>query len=298
MGDELTTGEKIKKLRTDKMMTQSELVGDQITRNMLSRIESDEANPSLSTLLYLAKRLNVPAGYLIADEDEDDVYSKAFVIRDIKRAYVSKNYRVCRQMCKDATFGDDELILIAAEATLAIAVEEFDKGCLYNALDYFDEAISYDGQSAYSTSHIKAAACMYMRYMRRFSPNLSSSVVDDDLIEHFCAMNNRFCRYIYALEGVESSHTTFARSYIEGGERDESTSLHLSAKIDMLNGNYRHAQTKLASVLYNQHETCRPLICAVMYDLEACCKAMGDFKGAYEYSCARVDLLQKMLSED
>ena len=97
MGDELTTGEKIKKLRTDKMMTQSELVGDQITRNMLSRIESDEANPSLSTLLYLAKRLNVPAGYLIADEDEDDVYSKAFVIRDIKRAYVSKNYRVCRK---------------------------------------------------------------------------------------------------------------------------------------------------------------------------------------------------------
>ena len=56
----MTTGEKIKKLRAEKMMTQSQLVGEHITRNMLSRIESDEANPSLGTLIYLAKRLNVP----------------------------------------------------------------------------------------------------------------------------------------------------------------------------------------------------------------------------------------------
>ena len=35
-------GEKIKKLRTSKLMTQSELAGDMITRNMLSQIENDE----------------------------------------------------------------------------------------------------------------------------------------------------------------------------------------------------------------------------------------------------------------
>ena len=67
----MTTGEKIKKLRNDKMMTQAQLVGDHITRNMLSRIESNEANPSLSTLIYIADRLGVPAGYLLADEKGD-----------------------------------------------------------------------------------------------------------------------------------------------------------------------------------------------------------------------------------
>ena len=43
-------GEKIKKLRTAKLMTQSDLVGNEITRNMLSRIENGAANPSLETI--------------------------------------------------------------------------------------------------------------------------------------------------------------------------------------------------------------------------------------------------------
>ena len=43
----MNVGEKIRKLRLEKMMTQSELSGDQVTRNMLSLIEKDKAVPSL-----------------------------------------------------------------------------------------------------------------------------------------------------------------------------------------------------------------------------------------------------------
>ena len=43
----MNIGKKIKKLRTSKLMTQSELAGSEITRNMLSRIENDAASPSL-----------------------------------------------------------------------------------------------------------------------------------------------------------------------------------------------------------------------------------------------------------
>ena len=64
-------GAKIKKLRTSKMMTQSELAGHQITRNMLSQIENGLALPSLSTILYIAERLNVPAGFLLAEGDDE-----------------------------------------------------------------------------------------------------------------------------------------------------------------------------------------------------------------------------------
>jgi transcriptional regulator with XRE-family HTH domain len=53
-------GSKIKKLRTAKLMTQAELAGPQITRNMLSQIENGSALPSLSTIVYIAERLNVP----------------------------------------------------------------------------------------------------------------------------------------------------------------------------------------------------------------------------------------------
>ena len=49
-------GKKIKELRLQKFMTQSELAGNEITRNMLSRIENGAAQPSLDTLKYLASR--------------------------------------------------------------------------------------------------------------------------------------------------------------------------------------------------------------------------------------------------
>ena len=56
----LEIGEKIKTLRQSKRMTQAELSGDQITRNMLSLIENGSALPSLPTIIYIAERLNVP----------------------------------------------------------------------------------------------------------------------------------------------------------------------------------------------------------------------------------------------
>ena len=47
-------GKKIKELRSAKLMTQTELAGHEITRNMLSRIENGAALPSIGTVIYLA----------------------------------------------------------------------------------------------------------------------------------------------------------------------------------------------------------------------------------------------------
>lgn len=44
-------GKKIREIRTEKLMTQSQLAGDEITRNMLSRIENGAALPSLGTVM-------------------------------------------------------------------------------------------------------------------------------------------------------------------------------------------------------------------------------------------------------
>lgn len=294
----MTTGEKIKKLRAEKMMTQSQLVGDQITRNMLSRIESDEANPSLGTLIYLAKRLNVPPGYLLANEKEDELYKKSFALDGIKLAYKAGSYKICRQLCMDYDGFDDEIVMIAAHASFYLAVEEFNKGNLKRAVMYFDEAISYETHTTYYTEHIKAESCMYLRYMARFSQNLSSSVIDENSVEYFCAMSNDFCRYIYAIECVENSHTTFANSLVSKGEREDPTVLHLGAKLDMIHGNYRLAIIKLQQALNNNRAISRPVLYSVFSDLEECAKATNDFRAAYEYSTTKMDLLQKMLSDE
>ena len=61
-------GRRLKEARLARRMTQSEVVGDFITRNMLSQIESGSAMPSVKTLEYLSKRLEIPFQLLREDE--------------------------------------------------------------------------------------------------------------------------------------------------------------------------------------------------------------------------------------
>lgn len=64
-------GEKLRQSRVSKGITQKSLAGDMITRNMLSLIEHGSASPSLSTLMYLSEKLEIPAGFFFAQSDED-----------------------------------------------------------------------------------------------------------------------------------------------------------------------------------------------------------------------------------
>lgn len=68
----MTLGQKIREARQSKGMTQKELVGDYITRNMLSKIENDSAVPSVRTLEYLAGALGFPTGYFLSDAPVSD----------------------------------------------------------------------------------------------------------------------------------------------------------------------------------------------------------------------------------
>ena len=61
-------GEKIKKLRIERQMTQTEVCGDYITRNMLSKIENGSATPSVQTMEHIAKQLGVGVSELFEDE--------------------------------------------------------------------------------------------------------------------------------------------------------------------------------------------------------------------------------------
>ena len=94
----MTIGEKIKKLRTDKLMSQSELAGSEITRNMLSQIEHGSALPSLSTVRYIAARLNVSPGFLLAEDEDEMLYLKQAEINNIKKAFTAKNFYLCREL--------------------------------------------------------------------------------------------------------------------------------------------------------------------------------------------------------
>ena len=77
-------------------MTQADLAGSEITRNMLSQIENDVAQPSMNTIRYIAARLNVSPGFLLAEGNDEQIYLKYHEITDIKKAFMNEDYRICR----------------------------------------------------------------------------------------------------------------------------------------------------------------------------------------------------------
>ena len=58
-------GEKLRQARLEAGLSQRELCGDAITRNMLSQIENGAVSPSIATLRILAQRLDRPMGYFL-----------------------------------------------------------------------------------------------------------------------------------------------------------------------------------------------------------------------------------------
>lgn len=63
----MTIGQRILQARTEAGLSQRQLAGEHMTRNMLSTLEHDKAKPSLETLVYLARMLNKPVGYFLGE---------------------------------------------------------------------------------------------------------------------------------------------------------------------------------------------------------------------------------------
>lgn len=64
----MTMGERIRQARQEAGLSQRELAGEMMTRNMLSALEHDGANPSIGTLKYLAEKLCKPMGYFLGED--------------------------------------------------------------------------------------------------------------------------------------------------------------------------------------------------------------------------------------
>lgn len=291
----MNLGEKIKALRTAKLMTQTELAGTEITRNMLSRIENGAAQPSLDTLKYIAAKLNVSAGFLLAEASDEDMYNKHSDITGIKTAYLTGDYRICRDMCINSrSASDDEIQLILAECTKGIAIEEFNRGSLHLACEYFDMALESCAGTIYDTTYLSSICAMYFKYMRYISATLSSNSIDETDVPTYAAMNDAFCAYAGAF--LERKNEGKDITELTGDDGKGPYGAHLLALDYIEKGDFGSAYECLHAILVGEEPIPEPMMYFIFCDLEKCCKELSDFKGAYEYSINKIELLQKMLS--
>jgi transcriptional regulator with XRE-family HTH domain len=83
-------GEKIRQARLEAGLSQRALCGEVITRNMLSQIENGSANPSMSTLQYLAAQLGRPVGYFL--EEQTVLSPNPDLMAAARQAYAEKKH--------------------------------------------------------------------------------------------------------------------------------------------------------------------------------------------------------------
>lgn len=282
-------GQKIRELRTSKGITQKELAGDKITRNMLSLIESGNASPSISTLSYLAKRLDTPTGYFFVTTDEEDgVYHKLLNIDELKAAFELKDYHRCEDIVESIpqTAYDDEISYIMAVAELNLSVEYAAEFNMRAAAEKLARAEVLSSNSIYCGKQFSLAVEFYSELYRELcsteishvlrSTKVSGDYVPHEIIDYFCVM-----KLLY--QGEDSQINLPRGSYYE----KHATALEL-----YLDGRVAEALKRLNNLA---EDSSLPYFMQfrVLTDLENAANVTGDVRIAYIASKRKLELIEK-----
>ena len=277
-------GEKIKKLRKDKKLTQKDIAGEKMTRNMISQIENGIASPSLSALKFIADKLEVPPAYLISDDDLLFVYEKNEAMENIYSLLQNKNYQSCIYNIKKLSKTDNELAYILTVCYFELGKKHIMNGSLLTALKNFQLSEENAKKTVFDTSNILALIPMYSAVAKNIQSPLLEFNSDD-----FKKSLNNFLDYDF----FKYLTLDFNFNYTNNSYKS-----HCVAKTLIKERRYKEAIDILLSIAdktkgdeYNAY-----LIFGVYTDLEYCYKSVLDFEKAYIYSNKRLTLIEAFKS--
>ena len=263
-------GEKIRIARLDAGLTQRQLCGETITRNMLSQIEHGTARPSMATLQYLAARLEKPVSYFL---EEDAVSSPNQVLMaQARERYRSGDPASVPELLEnyrgpDPIF-DDEAALLRCLCLLATAQQAIREG----RLPY--------GKHLLEQAEEAGRDCIYYSFPLERERLLLLAQADPSLVKQIVPSLPPDDREL--LTRAQSALVTDplrAEQYLDAAQNRASEQWHL------LRAEARFAQKDYATAAVHYHQAESTFPEAAYPRLEACYRELGDFKKAYEYAC-------------
>ena len=294
----MTIGWKIRRARTEAHMTQAELAGDEITRNMLSLIENGNAEPSLGTLRYLAHRLSLPVSYFLSDDRDAFTNRKAEAITDIRAHLKNGDFGACIQLC--APFSgqeDDELHFILSQCFSGIGQEAWHRHQLRHAEDAWQAALSHAQKTVYDTRLIEAGCKLYLSFVRdllselRGEPKEPQSSIRQELFDDLSLAGDLL--YFTSLELYAANDDFAVRRFLASGQiRNSVQKAHLNALLLRREGALREAVSCFDGIDFSEGD---PVTLTRAYrDLEEMHTAMEDFDAAYRYHLLREKVLASL----
>lgn len=257
----MALGQLLKQARIEAGLSQRQLCGDEITRNMLSQIENGTARPSMDTLRYLASRLGKSVSYFL--EEQTASANQPLMIR-ARDAYAAGDFgavlEILRKYRADGIF-DAEAALLRSLAAMGRA-----------------EAALQEGRRPYAAALLQDAAAESVYY----GPELERRrllLLAEALPEQTAEIAN-------SLPSDDRALLLRAKAALEAGEYQKCACL-LDAAEDknteswhLLRGEACFAQGAFAAAV----EHFQKAEAQALPQLEQCYEQLGDYKMAYFYA--------------
>ena len=257
-------GQRLRQLRIEQGLSQRQLCGNVITRNMLSQIENGTARPSMDTLSYLSARLGKPISFFL--EEENAQIPNLAVMEQARILYAQKDWakllsQLQQYRDKDGQF-DGERWLLQALCLMELAKETENRTY---ARQLLEEAAEAGKRTPYYTDALERT-----RLLQLAGIGATSALPNDD-----------------------GALLLRARKLLQDEKAEQAAALldccddRTSARWNCLRGEAAYCEAHYAEAVrcFLRAEESDPEHCCAR--LEACYRALGDYKMAYEYACKR-----------
>lgn len=259
----MTLGEKLRTARREAGLSQRQLCGDTITRNMLSQIENGNANPSMATLAILASRLGKPLSWFL----EETQTGNAALMARARKLWEDRDYKGAREVLSEYQKPDEnfdrEYALLSALVILALArqaIAEDRPGLAETYLADVQPLIA----SAYCREELERRRLLLLGKLgHRVGDALPS--LDEEIL-------------LRAAEALEDGNRERARQLLEAMEHRDPQWQLLWGRLCLAAEKWEEAARALTLA-----EDTYPVETAPL--LEQAYREMGDFRLAYEYAC-------------
>ena len=257
-------GKRIRQARLEAGLSQRQLCGELITRNMLSQIENGSARPSMDTLRQLAARLGKPIGYFLEEQavtsPNQDCMARARTAPPKEVLELLSAYRG-----PDPVF-DSERWLLELLACLSLAEAAISEGRPGYAAALLERADAAGAATAYDTPELQRRRLLLCHRAKAASATQLAArlpALDGELLLRAEAAleQEQYHRCIHLLESCEGAsehwHELYARCCL--------------------------ARKEYAAAA--EHYQKAPQTAAVYAKLEECYRELEDYKMAYFYAC-------------
>lgn len=262
-------GEKIRHARLEAGLSQRQLCGEIITRNMLSQIENGAARPSMDTLRSLAERLGKTVSYFLEDQAVTSPNQER--IAAARDAFEAGDHsavldHLAAYQVPDPVF-DREYHLLLTLCRMAMAKTAAADGRIPYAQALLEQAALSGAQTPYYTPALERERLLILAFVSPASA-VEAALSHDDrelLLRAEAALARKDFTCCTACLDAARDHSS-PRWHLIRGEAELGQQHFTAAAEHFLE----------AEATYPKETVSR---------LEACYRELGDFKKAYEYAC-------------